>query len=125
MGLRIEAEAALEEIIENTDDFGWPMTLYNPSGESLPVVGLNFDVSQLIDPQTGLVVAGRTATASLRISTLLAAGFDIPEGIADRTVKPWRIEVTDINANEYNLKVKESQPDRTLGLVTLVLETYA
>ena len=125
MNLRTLAEQDLAFIVEDdTTGFGWPITLTDPSGAVGNFVGLSDDIAQIIDPDTGQVVSGRLASIALRISTLTAAGFTLPQGIADASLKPWIVEFDDINGVAYKFKVQQSNPDRALGLVTCLLEFY-
>jgi hypothetical protein len=125
MGLRAESEAALAETLEDTDLWGWPITITDPSGLSASLTGQSGDIAQVIDPQTGDTISGRLAHCVLRISSLTAAGFtSLPRAIAERASKPWVVVFDDINGTAYTFKVRESNPDRTIGLVTLLLEAY-
>ena len=125
MGLRAEAEAALEETLEDEDLFGWPLTITDPSGFSAHLSGGFTDISRVIDPETGVAVTGRLASAVVRLSTLSLEGFTaIPRGISESASKPWRVDTVDINGNACTFKVQESNPDRALGIVVLILELY-
>jgi hypothetical protein len=125
MGLRVESEAALAETLEDEDLWGWPITITDPSGLSASLTGQSGDIAQVIDPQTGDTISGRLAHCVLRISSLTAAGFTgLPRAIAERASKPWLVVFDDINGAAYTFKVRESNPDRTIGLVTLLLEAY-
>lgn len=128
MGLRDIAEKDLGVIMEdNVTGGGWSIKVTDPTGNSGagPLIGLSNDISQIIDPDTGQAVSGRLATVSLRISSLIAAGLELPVGISDSASKPWLMDFDDINGNSYTFKVSQSNPDRTLGIVTCLLETYA
>ena len=128
MNLRALAESDLGFIVEDgATGFGWPITLTDPSGFSSPdpLTGLSDDIAQVIDPDTGQAVSGRLASIALRISTLYAQGYALPQGIADASVKPWIVEFDDINGLPYKFKVQQSNPDRALGIVTCLLETYS
>lgn len=125
MGLRAEASAKLELTLENTNYFGWPITVTDPNGLSGSLTGSSTDIAQVIDPDTGAVVSGRAASVTLRIETLTSLGFtDIPRAIAETAGKPWVISFDDINGNAFTFKVKESNPDRAIGLVVCHLELY-
>lgn len=126
MGLREQAERDLGLIIEDKAfGFGWDIVLVSPEGISAVVTGLSNDISLAIDPDTGELVSGRTATVALRISTLRARGFsDNPKGIADSKSKPWVVAFRDINGVPCLFKVMKSNPDRAIGVITLILETY-
>lgn len=128
MSLRETAEADLAFILEGDEQgFRWPITVTDPAGNvSDGLFGLSNDIAQLIDPDTGQAVSGRLASVSIRIGALTAQvpSMALPQGIADAASKPWVVSFDDINGNPYTFKVAQSNPDRALGLVTCVLETY-
>lgn len=125
MSIRQLAESDLGLILEDgATGFGWPITVTDPSGAVRPLTGFSDDIAQIIDPDTGQAVSGRLASVALRISSLTLAGLGLPKGIADAGRKPWLIQFDDINGNPYKFKVSQSNPDRALGLVTLLLELY-
>lgn len=122
MGLRDIAAADLKTIVENTDDFGWPVTVTKPGGPSVAMVGLSTDISQTIDPDTGQAVSGRAASVTLVMSSLLAAFSELPRGISDGL--PWVVQFDDIAGAAHKFKVREAMPDRALGCVVCLLEFY-
>lgn len=126
MGLRELAEADLGLIVEDrTGGFGWDIVLTDPAGAQYPLVGLSTDIAQVIDPETGQLVTGRLAAVSIRTSSLLLAGAtSLPRAIAEKTSKPWLVAFDDINGTAWTFKVQSSNPDRALGLITLILENY-
>lgn len=124
MNIATLAEGHLEHILENPDGFGWVITITPPVGVPKQLVGSSGDVAQLVDLETGLVVSGRLAHVTLRISSLTTAGLAIPEGIMDTASKPWVVEFNDINGSAHKFKVMQSNPDRKLGVVRLVLEVH-
>ena len=128
MSLRVDAEKDLAFILEDDIRGGaFPITVTDPAGFNSvdPLKGYTNDISQLIDPDTGQAVSGRLATVSLRISSLIAAGYTtLPENVPDASSKPWLIAFDDINGNSYTFKVNESNPDRAIGIVTCMLEKY-
>lgn len=125
MSLRALAESDLGVILEDdTTGFGRPITITDPAGTVGLLTGFSVDISQLIDPDTGQAVSGRLASAAVRIGHLAEKGLGLPVGVADSASRPWLVEFDDINGNSYKFKVSESNPDRELGLVTLILELY-
>ena len=76
----------------------------------------------MIDPETGQLVSNRTASITLRLSSLLDIGM--PKAIADSSSKPWLVEFEDILGTAYKFKVASSNPDRSIGHVTCTLENY-
>lgn len=126
MSLRELAEQDLGVIIEgDIYGFRWPITVTNPAGlPSEGLYGFSDDISQTIDPDTGELVSGREASVALRIATIQNVFGELPRGVADSTSKPWLVTFNDIGGTEYTFKVKQSNPDRTLGNLTCVLEAY-
>ena len=125
MGLRELAEADNRIILnDNTFGFGYPVVLTDPTGVVIPLTGLSNDISQVIDPDTGVAVSGRLATAALNINDIIAAGLTLPVGIADSKIKPWLITFADINGNVNTFKVSKSDPDRAIGMLICTLEFY-
>ena len=121
MGLRATAETDLSGILENENDFGWPIRITNPAGAFQDLIGFGNDIAQLIDPDTGVAISGRQASVALRMSSLDA----LPVAIANSTSKPWLVTFDSINGETQTFKVIESNPDRSLGLITCLLEVYA
>jgi len=128
MGLRATAESDLAYILENPLDFGWPVVLTDPAGQSKSLYGSSTDVATLIDPDTGLAISGRVASVALRLSSIFSddpgPALAIPEGITSETSKPWTVAFDDINGNSYTFKVSKTNPDRALGIITCEIETY-
>ena len=125
MGLREQIAADTTWILTNEDDFGWPITLMDPSGKSESLIGFSDDISEVIDPQTGEVVSGRFATAVFSMATLTAAGFtSLPEGVMNTAGKPWLVVFDDVYGASHTFNVESSKPDRAMGVVVCHLGTY-
>ncbi|AAQ96477.1 hypothetical protein [Vibrio phage VP16T] len=125
MNLRQLAEQDLAVTLEdNATGFGWPVTLTDPNNVSANLTAQTQDIGLIIDPDTGVAVSGRTASAVLRISSIIGAGLELPEGEPRANRKPWRVDTTDTNGNAIALKVDYAYPDRILGTVTLQLGVY-
>lgn len=150
MSLRQLAESDLGVILEDgVRGFGWSIVLTNPSGASIPLTGFSNDIAQVIDPETGQAVSGRSASCVLRMSSITALGgnlatecneplaqcnepqmesgnvpFGFPQGIADSDSKPWVVTFLDINSSPHRFKVIQSNPDRTLGVLSCLLGLY-
>jgi hypothetical protein len=120
------AESDLGLILEDqVTGFGYPITVTDPAGTATPFTGFSDDIAQIIDPDTGQAVSGRAVSVALRTSSLSNAGVDLPRGIADAGAKPWIVEFDDINGSPFKFKVSQSNPDRALGMVVLLLELYS
>lgn len=125
MSLRDIAEQDLGAIVEDgVFGFGWPISITDPAGTVGNLTGFSNDISQIIDPDTGEMVSGRAASAVVRISSLTENGLGLPKGIADSDSKPWIVEFNDINGSSHKFKVSRSNPDRALGILSMMLEAY-
>lgn len=125
MNLRAQAALDLVAILsDETTGFAWPISLTNPDGVTVELTGFSTDIGQTINPDTGQVVSGRQASVALSTAMLGALNIGIPRGISDSGHKPWVVRFADIHGAVQTYKVQEAMPDRALGLVTCVLETY-
>jgi len=128
MGLRLQAEQDLGAILEDgATGFGWPVILTSPTDftSTNPLTGFSNDIAQVIDPDTGEAVSGRSASVALRISSIYAAGYtELPKGVFDTTSKPWRVTFDDINGTSHTFKIVQSNPDRMIGILSCILELY-
>ena len=120
MGLRAQAALDAKAILEAADDLGWPLTLTSPAGVATNLVGFTTDVGQTIDPDTGQAVAGRRASVALAMSSLPA----MPAAVADDEAKPWLVTFSDVAGTPGSWKVIEVLPDRAVGVVVLLLESW-
>ena len=119
MNLHQLAEADLAFTLEGD---GQTVTLTAPDGTATDFQAISNDISLVIDPDTGVPVSGRNANVALRITSLRAAGFELPRGIEDGAEVPWLVGYTTVNGDQIATKVIASNPDRSLGIVTLRLE---
>jgi hypothetical protein len=65
-----------------------------------------------IDPLTGQFISGRRINITLRINEMDAVFGDIPD-------KKWRVELPQFAGKTFY--VKDSMPDRTIGIVLLTI----
>jgi hypothetical protein len=125
MSLRTLAESDLRTILnDQTNGFGWSIDVTDPSETTQTLSGLSNDVTQAIDPETGQIISSRLVTVSISIQDLIDVGFALPRNISDGSLKPWIVTFNDIVGTSHTFKVKESNPDRALGIVVLILERY-
>lgn len=124
MSLRETAAADFRAIVGDAAGFGWPVTVKPPDGRVLELVGLSTDVSEMIDPQTGIAISGRTASVTLSTKAFEDAGFPIPRGVAEESGKPWIVTFNDIGGKPHTFKISEAKPDRAIGSVVCMLEVY-
>jgi hypothetical protein len=123
MNLREIAEKDLELTLEDDiHGFGVPATITDPSGTIGVLKVQAGDVHLLFDPDTDIPINNRRIHISIRISSLTKAGLDIPQAQPDESVNPWVFEFADVNRIIRKCTVTESRPNRTLGIVTIILE---
>lgn len=125
MSLRELAKSDLSFILrDEPDGFGQGITLTTPQGISNEFIGFSNDISQVIDPDTGAIVSGRAASVAINIDSIYAANVALPRSISDTGSKPWLVSFTSIDGEIIKFKVVQSNPDRSLGIITLILELY-
>lgn len=120
-------EIASRDLLAITTDevggFGWPITLIDPAGIESPAVGFSNDIGQAIEPETGMVISGRTASVAIHVDELPVGTR--PRGIKQQGETPWRVRFADIEGKEITFKVTASDPDASIGLYVLHLGAYS
>lgn len=124
MSLLDQARADLQMILEDPEGFSQPVTVTSPAGDDFELIGKRQDIALTIDPDTGVAVKGRQVSLALSLRTIADAGMERPVGIADSGSRPWVVTMADSGGNPDTFKVVESNPDDTIGVVTLLLEAY-
>ena len=125
MGLRDIAASDFQTLANDTDTgWGWPATVTDSNGTTAVLNGFSNDISELIDPQTGLLVSGRNASIALVYRDLVAAGLGMPVAVIDRSIRPWTVSITHVDGQTFVFKIVEVKPDQTIGPVVCKLEEY-
>ena len=116
MNLVAQAESDLEFTLEDKENgFGVDIVLTDTNGIQSPViVGQSVDIGFSIDVGTGEAIAGGSAEITIRLSTLINAGIEIPG-------TGWKIQVTFANDVVKNYTLKDRMVDNTLGAVRIPL----
>jgi len=125
MSLRVQAERDLGMILsDDVFGFAWDISVTDTTGTVYPFKGFSNDIAQMLDPDTGLLVSGRVASVALRIADFEALGIGLPRRVSDESLQPWIVTFNDINANSFDFIIRQSDPDRALGMIVLLLEAY-
>ena len=125
MNLRERAQRDTHAILtDSAHGFGWDIILTAPDGKACELTGYSNDIAIAIDPQTGEVVSGRTASIVVSQQELLCKNVEYPKGVVDASKKPWLVEFKDINGAQHIFKIRQSNPDRTIGFTSFILELY-
>lgn len=123
MNIRKMAEMDLAVTLEDSENgFGMPATLTDIAGNSAVLNIQSGDVHLLFDPGGEVRVNSRTAHASVRIASLTAAGLEMPKAQPDQDKNPYIFEFADANGVSRKFIASQPSPDRTLGIVTVILE---
>lgn len=121
--LRHIAEDDLKITLED-DQFGFGIEclIDDPDGNSDTFVVQSGDVHLLFDTDTGVPVNNRTAHIAIRIASLYEKGFALPKRQPDESKNIWKFTFQDVNGVLYKFTVADTMPDRTLGIITVILE---
>jgi len=126
MNLRQLAEQDARAILGDVSfGFGWTLQITDPALTVGSFTGFSADIAQVIDPDTGQVVSGRVASVAVSLKDFTDKGMGYPRGVANSKSKPWIVEFNDLFETPHKFKVSQSNPDRTIGMITLILESYA
>ena len=124
MSLQDAAAKLVRSILENKDQFGIEMTVTDPSGVQAQITGIPTDISQTIDPQTGLLVASRSICVSMPLAAFDEQFSKRPEGVNAKGRRQWLVELKLQNmpaAVKY--AVISTRPD-AIGCVLCFLQIY-
>jgi hypothetical protein len=124
MGLRAQAALDARTILEDSDGFACSITVTDPDCSSAVLDGFAQDIGQDIDPNTGLMVAGRKTTVTLPLAALADAGLGVPKGIAEASSLPWLMTFSDVLGTQRIFKVAVAMPDYEIGIVVCELEGF-
>lgn len=124
MSLRELAILDHKTILGDPAGFGQLLTITNPAGATLALVGYASDVGELVDPQTNLSIAGRRATCTFDPTPLVDAGMGTIAAIADGKQLPWRIAFVDAHGVNHIYKVVLVAPDKHVGSVRCELGNW-
>lgn len=124
MSLLAKAAADVRSILNDVGGgFAVPIAVVAPDGTTATINGLQTDVGLAIDPDTGVMVAGRKASIVISQADLAAAGLDIPQGVPDDDENPWLVRWTPPTGAEQTMKVVNALPDK-LGCLVLTVVSW-
>lgn len=94
-------------------DFGQPLTITNIDGSLTgDFIGGTNDIDLTIDPLTGQFVSGRKINITVNIDDMLTTFSALP-------TKKWKVTLPQFEGKIFF--VKDSMPDRTIGILGLVV----
>lgn len=123
--MAIDLVADAEAILGDLDTFGQRITITAPNGVRADLAGLAAETGERLDLDSGASVAG--ASAHITVSSRPFAeifGEVLPAKIAQRTERPWVVSFEDASGVERTFMISDTRPDRRLGLLTCLLESY-
>lgn len=124
MSLIEQAAADLRAIMaDTTGGFSIPIRLISPLDQEITLNGLANDIGLTVDPETGVAVAGASASVALPLAVIDEAAIGRPRDVASKNAKPWRVICQLPSGGEQMFKVTRTMPDN-FGCVVCFLETY-
>jgi hypothetical protein len=109
--IRQQILADLDTIIKG--EFGQSIRISRQDGsDPNDFTGYSNDIHNTIDPQTGLMVSGRSARATLVLQDILNQFGELPK-------KLWIVEFLEISPNVF--KIHDVMPDASMGTLTLII----
>lgn len=110
MNIRTLAQDDLELILEDFENgTAQEVIFYDENKVGVTVNCWGADISAVIDPNTGLNVTQRTISIYARMSTLTMKDVFLKQN-------------SKVTISSKNFIIKDFQPDRTLGIVAIMLE---
>jgi len=113
MSILEQAELDLKTTLENLDDFGIAIKLFDSDDNEYNLVGKSNDIGFFLDMNTGMAFRGRTVEVDLRLSSIISAGAG---SIVDDSSE-WRFKFKNVM-----FAVRYAPVDRTLGILKLQAE---
>lgn len=120
MSLISQARIDAKSFISNSDEWGVEMTLTAPDSTTTTITGLFTKHHMAVDPESGMQVIGKNAHISFSESDL----SDYPVRVSGEvSLKGHKVTVAD-SYGTLTYKIKEVQPDETLGIIVCILSDY-
>mgnify|MGYP000601476612 CR=1 FL=1 len=125
MGLRQNASADLKSILENDQTgFAHDIVLIPPVGDEIALKGTTTNISSIIDPDTGQLVSGNYVEMSLVMASVYASTPDLPKAEPSANKKSWKAKFSNISGVENTYRIIETLPDKELGVLVCILESF-
>lgn len=123
MSLRQRAQRDIARITTNKSHFGWPVVI-SYKGKEYQADCFSNNIGQTFDSDTGTVVSGQTATASISVIELQNKNIPEPVAVYNENRDPYLVSFNDGLGRDFLFKVVDTYPDRTLGLIVCILERF-
>lgn len=126
MGLIDQIKKDSEAVTMNGGADGWGVsqTWTSPSNQQVTIFALHVKHHMGIDPETGIVVNSKNASATFSEKAMIDIGYSIRNGEGEVNLDKHKVSIKDSTGNIYNYMVKTWLPDETLGLITCILSAY-
>lgn len=125
MNLRERAIVDHKRILgDSSAGFGQELTITNPQGVALLLIGYASDVGEIVDPETQMLIQGRRATCTFDPELVKTAGMGTVVAVSEGSSKPWLVAFADAHGTTRTYKVIQVAPDQHLGSVRCELESY-
>ena len=109
--LRRQAQLDLAMTIQG--EFGQTIKISKPDGsEFKDFIGNSNDIHVALDPDTGLMISGRSCQAVFLLKEILDHFGELPNSL-------WKVEFLEISPNKF--AIKDVMPDHAMGALVLTI----
>jgi len=118
------AKADIEQITGDLNGWGKSMTFTAPNSATATVTGTTARHHQSFDTD-GVKVSSRNIHVSVSEKQFTDNSYPVRNGQGDVALQGHRVAVADSTGTVKQYVVREQYPDETIGLIVLILGTYA
>tara|TARA_R110000796_G_scaffold103652_5_gene213087 strand:+ start:18 stop:398 length:381 start_codon:yes stop_codon:yes gene_type:complete len=124
MSLIAQARLDWKEITSNSNEFGVPIILINPTTlVEYSIVGLATKHHLGID-ELGNEVITKNAHISFSEELVIALGGSIRDASGEVNLERWIVKYSDSTLSQKNYVITQFIPDETVGIIVCILSDY-
>lgn len=124
MSLHDIARADIATITQNDSEWGKPMTLYAPTGETLAIKGLHTFHSLGFDAQKQKFANTPNGHINFTEQQLVDGGYPYTNSDGDVDLSNHKVSVNDSEGILQTYILEQWFPDKTVGLIMCILGLY-
>lgn len=123
MGLLEQAKQDIQEITTDLDEWGVEMTLTAPTSETITLNGLHTKHHMAVEADTNKQVNSKNAHISISEQLLIDGNYPYTQD-GEVMLNGHKVVVKDSTGTECTYVIRESFPDRTIGLIVCILGDF-
>lgn len=125
MNIRELARRDTQDILTNGNDFAESVTLVDTAGNNLVINALFTIHHTAFDPETNATVNSLNGSVAVSENVLISNYYNYIDDNGDVSFYGHNIKVTQSNGTTKTYRIEQWFPDKTLGLIVLILGNYA